>query len=125
MFATRGFAQLPNTVDDDPLYMVATRRQGTWADSETERALKSLNGFCRNSGGTTNCHLAGNRLKNIDPNIFFKMKTDKRTRGHDFTLVKRQSRLDVRKVFFFLEDRKLVLSRKVRILLDSYMWISQ
>ena len=35
-----------------------------------------------------------------DPNIFFKIKTGKITRGHDFTLVKGQSRLDVRKYSF-------------------------
>ena len=38
-----------------------------------------------------------NGHENIDPNIFFKIKTVKRTRGHDFTLVKGQRRLDVRK----------------------------
>ena len=42
-----------------------------------------------------------NGHENIDPNIFFKNKTGKRTRGHDFTLVKGQSRLDVRKYYFF------------------------
>ena len=30
-------------------------------------------------------------------NIFFKIKTGKLTRGHDFTLVKGQNRLDLRK----------------------------
>ena len=33
----------------------------------------------------------------VDPNIFFTIKTGKITRGHHFTLVKGQSRLDVRK----------------------------
>ena len=42
-----------------------------------------------------------NGHENIDPNIFVKSKTDKITsRGHDFTLVKEQSRLDVRKYSF-------------------------
>ena len=37
----------------------------------------------------------------IDPNIFFfKIKTGKITRGHELTLVKGQSRLDVRKYSF-------------------------
>ena len=37
----------------------------------------------------------------IYPNIFFfKIKTGKITRGHELTLVKRQSRLDVRKYSF-------------------------
>ena len=41
-----------------------------------------------------------NGPESIDPNIFVKIKTGKITRGHDFTLVKRQSRLDVRKYSF-------------------------
>ena len=44
-----------------------------------------------------NCH------QNIDPNIFFELKTGKRTRGHDFTLVKEQSGLGS---ILFTEDRK-------------------
>ena len=40
-------------------------------------------------------------VMNIDPNIFFfKIKTGKITRGHELTLVKGQSRLDVRKYSF-------------------------
>ena len=38
--------------------------------------------------------------ENIDPNIFFKINTGKRTRGHYVTLVKGQSRLDVRSILF-------------------------
>ena len=38
---------------------------------------------------------------NIDSNIFFETKETKITRGHNFTLVKKQSRLDVRKFSFF------------------------
>ena len=38
--------------------------------------------------------------ENIDSNIFFKIKENKITRGHNFTLVKKQSRLDVRKFSF-------------------------
>ena len=41
-----------------------------------------------------------NGHENIDPNIFFKIKTGKLTRGHDFTLVKGQNRLDCRKYSF-------------------------
>ena len=37
---------------------------------------------------------------NIDPNIFFKIKTGKITRGHDCTLVKGQNRLNFRKYSF-------------------------
>ena len=41
-----------------------------------------------------------NGYENIDFNIFFKIKQNKITRGHNFTLVKKQSRLDVRKYSF-------------------------
>ena len=42
-----------------------------------------------------------NGYENIDSNIFFvKIKENKITRGHDYTLVKKQSRLDVRKYSF-------------------------
>ena len=37
-----------------------------------------------------------NGYENIDYNIFFEIKESKITRGHNFTLVKKQSRLDVR-----------------------------
>ena len=49
-----------------------------------------------------NAHLLAmlNGHENIDPNIFFKIKTGKITRGHDFTLVKGQNRLDFRKYSF-------------------------
>ena len=36
----------------------------------------------------------------IDSNIFFEIKESKITRGHNYTLVKKQSRLDVRKYSF-------------------------
>ena len=38
--------------------------------------------------------------ENIDSNIFFGIKESKVARGHSFTLVKKQSRLDVRKFSF-------------------------
>ena len=41
-----------------------------------------------------------NGYENIDSNIFFEIKGSKVTRGHNFTLVKKQSRLDVRKFSF-------------------------
>ena len=44
--------------------------------------------------------------ENIDSNIFFKIKESKITRGHNFMLVKKQSRLDVRKYSFFTEDHQ-------------------
>ena len=39
--------------------------------------------------------------ENIDSNIFFEVKESKITRGHNFTLVKKQRRLDVRKFSVF------------------------
>ena len=41
-----------------------------------------------------------NGYENIDSNIFFKIKESKITRGHNFALVKKQSRLDARKFSF-------------------------
>ena len=41
-----------------------------------------------------------NGYENIDSNIFSKLSKIKITRGHNFTLVKKQSRLDVRKFSF-------------------------
>ena len=41
-----------------------------------------------------------NGYENIDSNIFFEIKESKITRGHNFTLLKQQSRLDVRKFSF-------------------------
>ena len=41
-----------------------------------------------------------NGYENIDSNIFFEIEKSKITRGHNFTLVKKQSRLDVRKYSF-------------------------
>ena len=41
-----------------------------------------------------------NGYENIDSNIFVEIKESKITRGHNYTLVKKQSRLDVRKFSF-------------------------
>ena len=41
-----------------------------------------------------------NGYENIDSNIFFESKESKITKGHNYTLVKKQSRLDVRKYSF-------------------------
>ena len=41
-----------------------------------------------------------NGYENIDSNLFFQIKESKITRGNNFTLVKKQSRLDVRKFSF-------------------------
>ena len=41
-----------------------------------------------------------NGYENIDRNIFFSLKKDNRTRGHDVTILKDQCRLDIRKYSF-------------------------
>ena len=38
-----------------------------------------------------------NGYENIDRNIFFSVKEERRTRGHGITLAKKQCRLDIRK----------------------------
>ena len=42
-----------------------------------------------------------NGYENIDSNIFLEIMEGKITRGHNYTLVKKQSRLDVRKYSFY------------------------
>ena len=41
-----------------------------------------------------------NGYDNIDRNVFFSLKKDSRTRGHEVTLLKNQCRLDIRKCSF-------------------------
>ena len=41
-----------------------------------------------------------NEYENIDRNIFFTVKEERRTRGHGVTLAKKQCRLDIRKFTF-------------------------
>ena len=41
-----------------------------------------------------------NGYENIDSNMFFSLKKDNRTRGHEVKLVKNQCRLDIRKYLF-------------------------
>ena len=41
-----------------------------------------------------------NGYENIDRNILLSLKKDRRTRGHEVTLVKEQCRLDIRKYLF-------------------------
>ena len=41
-----------------------------------------------------------NGYENIDRNIFFTVKEERRTRGHGVTLAKKQCRLDIRKISF-------------------------
>ena len=53
---------------------------------------------------TRNAKIKGNQIEvfkilngyeNLDYNFFFKIKESKITRGHNYTLVKKQNRLDV------------------------------
>ena len=41
-----------------------------------------------------------NGYENIDRNMFFSVKEERRTRGHGITLAKKQCRLDIRKFSF-------------------------
>ena len=52
------------------------------------------------SGGQIEVFKILNGYENIDSNIFVEIKESKITRGQNFTLVKKQSRLDVRKFSF-------------------------
>ena len=54
-----------------------------------------------------------NGYENIDSNIFFEIGQSKITRGYNFTLVKKQSRLDVRK--FSFSQRTINLWNKLSI----------
>ena len=64
-----------------------------WTDNTRN---EKING----GGGQIEVSKILNGYENIDYNIFFEIKQSKITRGHDFTLVKKQSRLDVRKFSF-------------------------
>ena len=46
-----------------------------------------------------------NGYENIDRNIFFSVKEERRTRGHGVTLAKKQCRLDIRKISFSFSQR--------------------
>ena len=59
-----------------------------------------------------------NGYENIDRNMFFSLKKDSRTRGHEVDLVKNQCRLDVRK---YLVKLKRVISAN-HISNNAYFW---
>ena len=46
----RGVSEVSG-LEGESLFQVGTRRQGTWADSETERILKTLISFAKGYGG--------------------------------------------------------------------------
>ena len=60
-----------------------------------------------------------NGYENSDSNIFFEIKESKITRGHNYTLVKKQSRLDVRKYPF--SQRTINVWNKINYQLIVYM----
>ena len=62
-----------------------------WTDNTRNAKIK---------GGPNRSVYILNGYENIDSNIFFEIKESKITRGHNYTLVKKQSRLDVRKYSF-------------------------
>ena len=63
-----------------------------WTDNTRNAKIK---------GGSDEVLKILNGYENIDSDIFFfEIKESKKTRGHNFTLLKKQSRLDVRKFSF-------------------------
>ena len=66
-----------------------------WTDNTRNSKNKG-----KNKGGSNRLFKILNGYENIDSNIFFEIKESKITRGHNYTLVKKQSRLDVRKFSF-------------------------
>ena len=62
-----------------------------WTDNTRNGKIK---------GGSNRVFKILNGYENIDSNIFFEIKQSKITRGNNFTLVKKQSKLDVRKFSF-------------------------
>ena len=46
-----------------------------------------------------------NGFENIDRNIFFSVKEERRTRGHEITLARKQCRLDINIIFFFHKEQ--------------------
>ena len=60
-----------------------------------------------------------NGYENIDSNLFFEIKERKITRGHNFTLVKKQSRLDVRKFSFSQRTINVVVARWLRVEMEN------
>ena len=63
-----------------------------WTDNTRNAKIKG--------GGQIEVFKILNGYENIYSNIFFEIKENKKTRGHNYPLVKKQSRLDVRKYSF-------------------------
>ena len=62
-----------------------------------------------------------NGYEHIDSNIFFEIKESKITRGHNYTLVKKQSRLDVIKYAF--SQRTINVCNTINYQLIVYMLV--
>ena len=75
-----------------------------WNHSRYEQFEISTKGMwthnARNAGDQIEVFKILNGYENIDSNIFLEIRQSKITRGHNFTLVEKQSRLDVRKFSF-------------------------
>ena len=65
-----------------------------------------------------------NGYENIDSNIFFEIKESKITRGHNYTLVKKQSRLDVRKYSMYGINYQLIVYMLVVLICSRTKLIS-
>ena len=64
-----------------------------------------------------------NGYENIDSNIFFEINQSKITRGHNYMLVKKQSRLDDRK--FSFSQRTINVWNKFQYLVGSVVTLIQ
>ena len=73
------------------LLKVRRKIEGMWSKNTGDAKIE---------GGQIEFFKILNGHENIDPNIFFKIKTCKITRGHDFTLVKGQNRLVLESILF-------------------------
>ena len=72
---------------------------GMWTDNTRNAKIK---------GDQIEVFKTLNGSENIDSNIFvLEIKQSKITRGHNFTLAKKQSRLDVRKFSFSFSQRTI------------------
>ena len=73
-----------------------------YEDRLKECGLTTLETRRLRGGGQIEVFKTLNGYENIDSNNFFlEIKESKITRGHNYTLVKKQSRLDVRKYSFY------------------------
>ena len=88
----------------DRIQRRATKMIPELRDLSCEERLKECGlttlGTRRLRGDKTEVFMILNGYENIDRNIFFSLKKDNRTRGHEVILVNDQCRLDIRKYSF-------------------------